>query len=149
MKESNVWTYKLKKYLSPHSNHNSHYGCQQIAQHNYTQGNYTNKPVSETCQLIFRALRRGAKCTFCYFQFSVLLRDRIMAEQQLKDDKKWRNVELLSNSGWESVVGCNLFCLPPGKGSRHPIRISYMSDNQFILQSAKIESKLKVGKKKE
>jgi len=54
----------------------------------------------------------------------------------------------LSNSELERVVGCNLFCLPAGKGSRHPIRISYMSDNQFILQSSKIESKLNVGKKK-
>jgi hypothetical protein len=43
------------------------------------------------------------------------------------------------------VVGvCNLFSLPYGKGRR----VTDMSDNQFILQSAKIESKPDVGRKR-
>lgn len=43
---------------------------------------------------------------------------------------------------------CNLFPFPPGYRGRHPIRLSYISDNQFILQSAKIESKLHVCRKR-
>jgi hypothetical protein len=44
--------------------------------------------------------------------------------------------------------GSNLFPLPIGLGRRYPIRLGYISDNQFILQSAKIESKLHVCRKR-